>query len=210
MLRRLIVLLFCKPIAFLVFGFSVRHRERLVTNGPAIVVANHNSHLDTFLLFCLFPSRLVPKIRPVAAADYFMTSAVSRWVSTQVIGIIPIARRREDRAGDPLAPCYAALDRGEILVLFPEGTRGEPEQMSELKSGVAHLAARYPDVPVVPVFLRGAGRSLPRGTFLLVPFLCHAIVGERVAWCGNRKRFMTRVAETMRSLEAEAPPLHWE
>ena len=210
MLRRLIVLLLCKPFARIILGLSVVHRDRLVKDGPAIVVANHNSHLDTLILFSLFPSRLVPKIRPVAAADYFMSNPVSRFLSTRIIGILPVDRQRADRSIDPLLSSYVALERGDILLLFPEGTRGEPERMSALKTGVARLAQKFPHVAVQPVFLRGAGRSLPKGGSYLVPFLCHAIVGEPLTWSGDKDGFMRQLGETLGALEREAPPLYWE
>jgi 1-acyl-sn-glycerol-3-phosphate acyltransferase len=82
--------------------------------------------------------------------------------------------------------------------------------MSGLKTGIARLAQKYPTVPVQPVFLRGAGRALPKGGSYLVPFLCHAIVGEPLTWGGDKDAFMKTVADRLSALEHEAPPLHWD
>ena len=71
---------------------------------------------------------------------------------------------------DPLAAPSEALARGEILLIFPEGSRGKPEQMTRFKSGVSRLTERNPDAPIVPVFMHGLGKSLPRGDFVVVPF----------------------------------------
>ncbi len=209
-LRKLIFVLICKLIAFLILGLNVKHRERLQIDGPGIVVANHNSHLDTLILLCLFPARVLPRLRPVAAADYFLKTSLSRWFSLNIIGILPIHRKCEGRSDDPLQGCYEALEAGEILILFPEGSRGEPEQMSDLKSGIARLSEKFPAVPVVPVFLQGAGRALPKGKPLLVPFLCHVIVGDALTWGGDKSSFMISLKARLDDLAGEAPPLYWE
>lgn len=117
------------------------------------------------------------------------------------IGIIPIQRKRDHAAGDPLVECYAALERGEILLIFPEGSRGEPERMTQLKSGIAHLAARYPRVPVIPVFMHGLGKSMPRGEWLPVPFFCDVFVGLPLTWQGDRKVFMGELERSLLNLK---------
>lgn len=188
LLRRLFVVLVAWPVVLLLLGIHVRHRERLPARGPAIVAANHNSHLDTLTLLSLFPLSIIPRVRPVAAADYFLSNRLLARISTRLVGILPIARKV--RKTDPLLGCYEALQRGEILIVFPEGSRGEPERMGELKTGIAHLAERHPDVPVVPVFMHGLGLALPKGEALLVPRFCDVYVGEAMRWTGERGSFM--------------------
>lgn len=207
-LRALVLILLVKPIAYLVLGFSICHRERLVKRGPAIIAANHNSHLDTLLLFALFPVRLLPRLRPVAAADYFLQGIVLRWVSLHVIGVLAIDRTGEDK--DPLAAARAALARGDILFLFPEGSRGAPERMTKLKAGIARLAEAFPEVPVQPVFLRGAGQSLPKGSGLFVPYRCHGAIGEAIAWPGKRGAFMAALQASFEALEKDVPGSSWD
>lgn len=92
--------------------------ERLPSEGPAIVVANHNSHLDTMVLITLLPARLLRRIRPVAAADYFLASAGKAWFALNIVGILPIKRQRDRPDEDLLAPCYQALEDGKILIFF--------------------------------------------------------------------------------------------
>lgn len=191
------------PVIRFWLGLSVRHRERLITKGPAIIVANHNSHLDTLALLTLVPLPLIPKIRPVAAADYFMHPGFMAWFSQKFLGIIPVERAGHQEGKDPLDECHAALDRGEILVIFPEGTRGEPERMTAFRSGIARLAERHAEAPVVTVFMHGLGKSMPKGAFVPVPFFVDVFLGEPIRWTGTRDSFMAKLQEMFDRLRAE-------
>jgi 1-acyl-sn-glycerol-3-phosphate acyltransferase len=185
--------LIVRPFIMVVLGVNVRNRERLPRTGPAIIVANHNSHLDTMVLMSLFPQSVLPKLRPVAAMDYFMKNRLLSWFSTKIIGIIPLSRKRgkaKETLDDRLAGLYAGLARGDIVILFPEGSRGDPEKMTEFKSGIAHIAQKNPDVPVYPLFLHGLGKVLPKGEMIPVPFFCDVWVGEPMTWNGEEDNFM--------------------
>jgi 1-acyl-sn-glycerol-3-phosphate acyltransferase len=214
-MRRWLEILFfaaaVRPFVFLWVGLAVRNRASLPRSGPAIVVANHNSHLDTLVLKALFPLARIDRVRPVAAADYFLRSGAMAWFATNLIGILPIERTGRLRgAAESIEACVAALERGEILILFPEGTRGEPEQLSNFKRGIAHLAERLPNVPITPVFMRGLGRVLPRGDWLPVPFFCDVFVGEAMPRLADRAGFMTELEARMTSLAAEGHVTLWE
>jgi 1-acyl-sn-glycerol-3-phosphate acyltransferase len=208
-LRRWALMLVVRPAARLLFGLDVIGREKLPKHGPAIVAANHNSHVDTIILLCLFPSKLLPKLRPVAAADYFDKGGFGSWFSRNVIGIIPIKRGGASRTEDVLAGAKEALKRGEILVVFPEGSRGEPEEMARFKTGVARLVEFCPEAAVTPVYLQGAGRSLPKDARLLVTFNCTAVIGDPLRWTGSHHGFVEELRSRIEALKAEAPPLRW-
>ena len=130
------------------------------------------------------------------------------WFSLKIIGIIPVTRGGS--TGDPLDGASEALGRGDILILFPEGSRGEPERLAAFKKGVWHLGKRHPGVPIQPVFLHGLGKALPRGEALLVPFFCDVFVGEPMAWTEDRVAFMEELQCRMNALvqDAHFPP--WE
>jgi 1-acyl-sn-glycerol-3-phosphate acyltransferase len=209
LLRQAFSWLFVRPIITLVLGLKVRHRERLPADGPAVLVANHNSHLDTLVLMSLLPYRVLPSVRPVAAADYFLANPLVAWFSTRVIGILPVDRGGGGTVGDPLAGAADALAAGEIVLIFPEGTRGEPELMAGMKTGVAHLAKRFPDVPVVPVFLHGLGKTLPRGSWLPVPFFVDVVVGEAMYGREDHHAFVDDLEQRIRALGDEVYKAEW-
>jgi len=204
MLRSVFFLLIVKPLVLLILGINARGREHLPLSGAAIIVANHNSHLDTMALMSLFPLRVINKVHPVAAADYFLCNRFIKWFALNIAGIIPIDRRMKEKGHDVFAAVINALDNNSIVIIFPEGTRGEPEIMGRMKNGIAHLLRERPDVPVIPVFFHGLGKSLPKGEILLVPFFVDAFIGEPLHWEGSRSVFMDKLAKTMSGLQRKA------
>jgi 1-acyl-sn-glycerol-3-phosphate acyltransferase len=225
LLRWLFFWLVVRPVVLVGLGLNVRHRERLPAAGPAILVANHNSHLDTMVLMTLLPSHLLPRVHPVAAADYFLRHRLLAWFALRIVGIIPIERRPPPATAEPpppgepptpgaprpdvLAAVAAGLERGDVVILFPEGTRGEPERLADFKSGVARLVERFPAVPVIPIFLHGLGKALPRGKALPVPFFCDVFVGEPVPWRGDRRAYVEELRRRMQELAAEGQLAEW-
>jgi 1-acyl-sn-glycerol-3-phosphate acyltransferase len=209
-LRLLFITLIARPFARLMTGADVVGRDHLPLAGPAIVAANHNSHLDTLLLLTLFPPRVLARVRPVAAADYFLANPVISWFSRNLVGIVPVDRTADGSGGDVLAAARAALRDGDILIIFPEGTRGAAsEAIAPLKGGVARLAEACPDAPVIPVWIQGAGRVLPKGAHIPVPLTCCVLVGPPLRWGGERAGFMATLRSALETLRDQAPPLRW-
>lgn len=196
--------LIVRPLVFLVLGMIVRHRERLPSRGPGIIAANHNSHLDTMVLMSLFRLRDLPHVRPVAAADYFLANRLMAWFSLRVIGIVPIARGGTVDRETLFDGCRQALARNEILILYPEGTRGEPEKMGTLKKGICHLASSVSPCPVTPVFMYGLGKALPRGEGLLVPFNVEVTVGSPLHLESDPAQAVAMLEQRLRALAAES------
>jgi 1-acyl-sn-glycerol-3-phosphate acyltransferase len=209
LIKILFFALIVRPVVYVLLGLNVRGVAHLPIKGPAIIAANHNSHLDTFVLMALLPLRLLPRVRPLAAADYFLRSRAMRWFATKLVGIIPLERKPSVRK-HPLDVPHTRLAAGDVLILFPEGTRGEPEAMAPFKSGIAHLAERHPTVPVVPVFLHGLGKSLPKDNAVPVPFFCDVFAGTPLLWSGDRAQFMERLEAAIRALPQGAHLPNWE
>lgn len=204
------MIMLLKPLARLFFGLNRIGAENLPKQGPAIIVANHNSHVDTLVLLSIFPSGLIGRLRPVAAADHFLGDPVSSWFSRRVVGIIPLKRTGSMRGEDVLAEAKAALADGDILIVFPEGTRGAPEEMGAFKAGVARLAEAAPRAPIIPIYIQGAGRALPRGSKIPVPFDISIVIGQALKYDGSRPNLILALRTRMDELKAIAPPLKWE
>lgn len=204
MLRNLVQILFflllLRPFMALCIGLRVRGRERLPAKDPFLLVANHASHMDTLTLLSLFPLRRLRKVRPAAAADYFERNALVAAVTRTLFNILPIQRLKKGRTADPIETMAAALAGGETLILFPEGTRGAGGELAPFKPGAALLAERLPEIPVVPCFLEGMGRILPKGEFIPVPFFCEIRIGAPFHPRGDRAAIAAAIETAVREL----------
>lgn len=200
-LRTLFTLCIVWPVIWLWLGLRIRHRERLPTHGPAIIVANHNSHMDVFALLSLFPLRRQASIHPVAAADYFLRNKAMAWFALNILNIIPISRKGGET--NPLAQCEQALRDGKILILFPEGTRGEPGKLSPLKSGLWHLSQRVPDVPIIPVWLRGTEHVMAKGNRIPLPLFIDVNIGRALRFHDDKHRFMDELRQQLLLLQQQ-------
>ncbi|MEN8006262.1 MAG: 1-acyl-sn-glycerol-3-phosphate acyltransferase [Candidatus Krumholzibacteriota bacterium] len=175
LLALLLHLLVLRPFLHLVFGLNVRGRENLPTRGPCILAANHNSHLDILTIYGALPIRLVMAAHVVAAYDYF---ARHRLLFATVDFLFkPVWVDRNCRGGDTLDMMNGYLEAGESIIIFPEGTRGEAGQIGNFHCGVGRLAADHPEVPLLPVYLRGTERALPRKSSLPLPIWQHISIG---------------------------------
>lgn len=142
--------------------------------GPAIIFANHASHMDFVVVWAALPEELREQTRPAAAEDYWTSNRLRRWIACRVFRAILILRRNVCRGNHPVDRLGIALEAGESVILFPEGGRSESEEPGEFKSGLFHLARRYPDIPLVPVQLENLSRILPKGSTLPVPLIAQA------------------------------------
>ena len=199
---------FCiKPFIYLVFGVNVSGSDNLpkVSKGASIIVANHNSHFDTLILMSLFSGSQILKIHPVAAADYFCNTKFKTFVFTKLLGIIPISRKvRKAREEELFKDINESLRAGESVIIYPEGTRGNDSNLSKFKSGVAHIASMNPDIPVVPCYINGPDRILPKGSFLFVPFIADVYISEPVYYDNTSTReFTERIRAEVEKLKEE-------
>lgn len=199
----LFYILVVKPILLIILGVNVFNAKNLPQDRQFIMIANHNSHLDAIALTNLFPLSQLYQIHPVAAEDYFFSTPLLGWFSSTFLNIIPIPRTNISKSNNPLTRMGKALEAGHSLIIFPEGSRGAPEEMAPFQTGITHLIQKFPEVPIVPVFMKGMGRSLPKGEFILVPFFCDVIIGDPLLCTGNKKDMLSTLEKALHQLQEE-------
>ncbi|MGO0122433.1 lysophospholipid acyltransferase family protein [Desulfothermobacter acidiphilus] len=127
--------------------FQVEGRENFPRTGPVIIVANHQSYLDPVALGCALPRR----VYYMAKEELFRIPGFG--LLLKCLGAFPVKREELDRRA--LRTALNLLARGQVLGLFPEGTRGqEAGRLLPLQPGAALLALQS-GAPVVPVALTG-------------------------------------------------------
>lgn len=166
-----------------------------------IYFANHQSHADLVLIWAALPQELRSITRPIAAKDYWTGSRFKRWITTEVFNAVYVERERKGEE-DPLQPLINALESGDSLILFPEGTRGFAEDPQPFKSGIYNLARRFPDVVLVPAWIHNVQRVMPKGEVVPVPVLCSVTFGEpiRLEADEDRAAFLVRARESVVAL----------
>jgi 1-acyl-sn-glycerol-3-phosphate acyltransferase len=130
------------------------------TRGPVIVVANHISNADPPLVGGWLAAGLERRLAFLAKEQLFK-GVVGRFMLDQ--GMIPVRAGRSDV--DALRQARSVLERGGIIVVFPEGTRSPDGVIGEAFPGAAMLAAR-PDAWIVPVGVADTDLLIPRGSRL--------------------------------------------
>jgi 1-acyl-sn-glycerol-3-phosphate acyltransferase len=141
-----------------------------------IYFANHQSHFDWVLIWAALPRDLRTRTRPIAAKDYWTANRFKHWLTHDVFNAVYVSRVRGEEE-DPLEPLAQALEGGDSIVIFPEGTRSSTGEPQAFKAGLFHLAERFPDVQLVPAWIDNVQRVMPKGEVVPVPILCSVTFG---------------------------------
>jgi len=142
-------------------------QKDLPAEGSYVMVANHTSHLDTLCLLAAIPLQKLHRAFPAAAQDYFFVSVPRLAMAAVVVNALPFGRQKHIRQS--LALCAELLKNpGNVLILFPEGTRTATGKMNEFKPGVGLLVAGT-NLPVVPCHLSGGFEAWPKGRWIPRP-----------------------------------------
>jgi 1-acyl-sn-glycerol-3-phosphate acyltransferase len=148
----------------------VEGREHIPTNGAFLLVANHASHADTAVLFSILPHDIRQRTVAAAARDYFFRGDLMTTFSRMLYNVVPVDReaQRGPRL-NPLRHVERALREGYGVLIYPEGTRSRDGTVGPFRGGIGRLIGQFPAVPVVPVWLEGTTRALPKGTVIPRP-----------------------------------------
>ena len=144
---------------------------------PRIFYVNHASHADAALVWAAFPPPLRPRVRPVAATEYWVQGPVRRFMAARVLRAVMVDRNLQGRGGNALQRMEEALRQGDSLILFPEGTRNPGAGLLPFKPGLFHLHRNCPEAEIQPVWVDNPRRGMPKGALLPIPLLCRATFG---------------------------------
>ena len=143
-----------RPVFDLYFSFDVRGERHVPRQGPGIIAANHSSFIDPWVLAIPFPRN----IRQIINRGWYERSPLWTWFFDSN-GTVPLEPSSTDGTFQVVE---RVLRDDELIGIFPEGRISDDGRLARFRPGVAFLAART-GVPVVPVGIRGAFESLPRG-----------------------------------------------
>jgi 1-acyl-sn-glycerol-3-phosphate acyltransferase len=150
-----------RPLARVIAPATVRGDEHLRhVDGPVIFAANHASHLDTPLLLATLPVRFRHRTVVAAAADYFFDRRWKAALWSLTLAAIPIERSRVNRRSTEVAS--ELLRDHWNLVFFPEGGRSSDGWAQEFRGPRAAYFALRSGATVVPVYLHGTRRIMPK------------------------------------------------
>lgn len=141
--------------------FTVEGAEHLREAAPPmLLIANHNSHLDTPAILRALPRDLQRRTAVAAATDYFYATTARSLAVTLALNAFPFSR--EDAVRSSLEYCGDLMDRGWSILIYPEGTRSITGTMAPFRDGIGLLAAEL-DAPVLPIAVTGTHEALPKG-----------------------------------------------
>ena len=166
-----------------------------------IYFANHQSHADLVMIWAALPQELRHTTRAIAARDYWTKTPFRRWLTREVFNVVYVSRERNAEE-DPLEPLFEALDKGDSIILFPEGTRGHSGEPQAFKAGLYNLAMKFPQAVLVPAWINNVQHVLPKGEVVPVPVLCSVTFGAPLQLQPDEERraFLERARNAVMAL----------
>jgi 1-acyl-sn-glycerol-3-phosphate acyltransferase len=151
--------------------------ENIPRSGSFVLVANHASHLDALCLLSAIPLGNLHRAFSAAAKDYFFVSVPRVALAILVVNALPFDRELHIRHSLQLCRQLLLSNPGNMLVLFPEGTRSTDGTIAHFKPGIAMLVAGT-EIPVIPCYLSGTNKALPKGAMFPRPRKIRLSIGQ--------------------------------
>ena len=154
------------PILHFISPYTVIGRRNLAQlKGPAVFVANHQSHFDAPVCLAALGGRIRRRLVIAAAADYFYSTRAKGAAASLALGTVPFVRTGASSRRS-LTMLKNLVRNGWSVLIFPAGTRGTGA--TGFKRGFAYIAVDT-QVPVVPMYLHGLDQVMPKGSFVPLP-----------------------------------------
>lgn len=189
-------------------GASVYCKSELSSDVKRIYIANHTSHLDAAIIWASLPYEMRNAVRPVAAKDYWGRSSIRRYVASNLLNAVLLARPSRtvnndlslrETIFDGLNGLVKAVNEGSSLIVFPEGTRSADGEIQGFKSGIFYIAEQCAEVEFVPVYIDNLNRIFPKGEILPVPLMSRILFGKpfKLNKGEKRREFVKRAKDNI-------------
>ncbi len=179
-------------------GLQIVGRENLPASGSFVLVANPCSHLDALTILSAMPLGKLHRVFPAAAQDFFFVSIPRLAIAAVVVNALPFNRQSNIRQS--LSLCRQLLENpGNVLLIFPEGTRSTSGELGEFKAGIGLMLAGT-QVPIVPCYLDGTFRAWPKGNWFPRPRRVRLVIGtpRTYAHLGRGKESALEISRDLR------------
>ncbi|MCZ6681372.1 MAG: AMP-binding protein [Candidatus Poribacteria bacterium] len=171
------------------FSIQCDGMENIPRGQPYIIAANHTSHLDTPAIMTVLGDES-KRLKVLGAQDYFFNNRFKAWFFGTFLNVLPFDRTTNFLQG--IRVSQEALLRNQCLLIYPEGTRSVTGELQAFKPGLGLLAYET-DVPIVPAYIDGTYRALPKGRNLP----CHSRITVTFGAPITMTHFQTRESDTM-------------
>jgi 1-acyl-sn-glycerol-3-phosphate acyltransferase len=158
-------------LCFAYFRVKVRG-AKIPATGAVILAPVHRSFIDFLIVGTTITRR---KVFFMAKDDLWNSKLLGAFLNT--FGAFPVNRDGADRLA--LDRAQAVLERGDVLILFPEGTRRKGPKIEELHEGAAFLSART-GAPIMPIGVGGTSNAMPKGAKIPHPVKVNLLVGKEI------------------------------
>ncbi|WEG10146.1 lysophospholipid acyltransferase family protein [Microbacterium horticulturae] len=166
------------PIVKAIFRPWVVGRRNVPVSGAAILASNHLSFVDSVFL----PLMIDRPVAFLAKSDYFTGRGIRGWATRlfmKATGQLPIDRSGGKASEASLNTGLQVLGRGELLGIYPEGTRSPDGRLYRGRTGIARMALEA-KVPVIPVIMVDTDTMMPIGTTLPRIARVGVVIGEPI------------------------------